>query len=68
MCYICMKENLLEASRRARVGVKNPDREQASYIKKVLAELEENEEGKCNIGEGMIDLLREEQRTLSRVL
>lgn len=72
MCYVCLKDNLVDLSDEfakkygdgtvGRLGAK------AIYIKQAIKMLEQSPERRCEVGDGMLERLKEEQYRLARQL
>jgi hypothetical protein len=65
MCYMCVKDDVLKGL--------NPTneqrlRERAAHVKGLIAEAERRKSETCDIGEGIVDLLKEEQYRIARQL
>lgn len=70
MCYVCLKDNLLDVADEfaKKFASKHVGKLQAKaiYIKQALRVLDTNDEGKCEVGNAMVERLREEQYNLAK--
>ena len=72
MCYICLKDNPFDMAEAfaQRYASKDVSRVQAKaiFIKQALKAFDQAPDAKCDVGEGTVERLREEQYKIAREL
>lgn len=65
MCYMCVKDDVLKG-----INPSNEQllRERAARVKRLVNEAETRKAETCDIGEAIVDLLKDEQYRLARQL